>query len=218
MDFIKFPKIARFNREVIITEKIDGTNAQIYIGCGHDDLPDAKPVGDFAEWGVWAGSRNRWLTEKSDNHGFAKWVAHHTPTLVAHLGPGLHYGEWWGQGIQRKYGLDHHRFSLFNVIRWNPDMYHRFKTQPWIDGMGRKGAPPKPKPFYAPPDCCHVVPVMGVTQFATFYPLRFLDQLITKGSVAAPGFMKPEGIVIYHPQGHVLFKVTLDDDGGKHGN
>ena len=31
MEFIKFEKIARLNREIIITEKIDGTNAQICI-------------------------------------------------------------------------------------------------------------------------------------------------------------------------------------------
>jgi len=218
MDFIKFPKIARFNRDVIVTEKIDGTNAQIYIGCGHDDLPDAKPVGDFAEWGIWAGSRNRWLTPESDNHGFAKWVAHHTPTLVAHLGPGLHYGEWWGSGIRRNYSIDQKRFSLFNVIRWNANMYFQFKIQPWIDGGGKKGAPQKPKPFMAPPDCCHVVPVLGVCPFGELNPKFYLRQLEVFGSQAAPGFEKPEGIVIYHTQGHMLFKATLKDDGGKHGN
>ena len=30
-DFAGFPKIARLNRQVIVTEKIDGTNAQIRI-------------------------------------------------------------------------------------------------------------------------------------------------------------------------------------------
>ena len=29
--FVSFPKISRLNRSVIITEKIDGTNAGIYI-------------------------------------------------------------------------------------------------------------------------------------------------------------------------------------------
>jgi len=224
MEFIKFPKIARYDRNIIITEKIDGTNAQIYIGCGHDDLPDAKPVGDWDEWGIWAGSRNRWLTPEKDNHGFAKWVAANQQDLIAHLGPGLHYGEWWGQGIQRKYGLDHHRFSLFNVIRWNPDMYHQFKVGPWIESIGKKGGPDQPKPWNEPPDCCHVVPVLytgpwivgdGIGTPATISALLGLQ---VYGSTAAPGFAKPEGIVIYHPQGHILFKATLDDDGGKHGN
>jgi len=30
-NFLKFPKMARYSRECIVTEKIDGTNAQIYI-------------------------------------------------------------------------------------------------------------------------------------------------------------------------------------------
>lgn len=30
-EFMQFPKMARYSREVIVTEKIDGTNAQICI-------------------------------------------------------------------------------------------------------------------------------------------------------------------------------------------
>ena len=30
-EFIEFPKMARLSRECVITEKIDGTNAQIFI-------------------------------------------------------------------------------------------------------------------------------------------------------------------------------------------
>lgn len=221
MEFIKFPKIPRYNRDCIITEKIDGTNAQIYIGCGHDDLPNFPSVGDFDDWGIWAGSRSRWLTPQDDNHGFARWVHFNSEELIAHLGPGLHYGEWWGQGIQRKYGLDHKRFSLFNVIRWNPDMYHQFKVRPWILSLGpdnkpRRGSPAKPLPFQAPPDCCHVVPVIAVVPFGEFNAKIFMDGLAENGSYAAPGYMKPEGIVIYHAQGNVLFKKTFEDQGGKH--
>lgn len=32
------------------------------------------------------------------------------------------------------------------------------------------------------------------------------------GSVAAPGFANPEGVVIYHTAGNVLFKKTLIKD------
>ena len=45
-----------------------------------------------------------------------------------------------------------------------------------------------------------------------------LGKLGEHGRFAAPGYMKPEGIVIYHTQGHTLFKATFEDDGGKHGN
>jgi hypothetical protein len=33
-----------------------------------------------------------------------------------------------------------------------------------------------------------------------------------KGSYAAPGFMKPEGIVVYHVAASVGFKKTIDND------
>ena len=32
------------------------------------------------------------------------------------------------------------------------------------------------------------------------------------GSSAAPGFKQPEGIIIYHTAGNLLFKVTLVGD------
>ncbi len=39
------------------------------------------------------------------------------------------------------------------------------------------------------------------------------DVIITeKGSVAAPGWMRPEGIIVYHTAAGVLFKVTCEND------
>ncbi|HLE80817.1 MAG TPA: RNA ligase family protein, partial [Dehalococcoidia bacterium] len=100
-DFQEFGKIYRLSRDCIITEKIDGTNAQVVV------LEDGR---------VLAGSRNRWITPEADNFGFARWVKEHEEELRS-LGPGRHYGEWWGSGIQRGYGLKEKRFSLFNVSR-----------------------------------------------------------------------------------------------------
>ena len=96
--FEAFPKIARLSREIVITEKIDGTNAQIYI------TEDGK---------IQAGSRNRIITPEQDNFGFARWVEENHEDLLL-LGEGRHFGEWWGQGIQRRYNLEEKRFSLFN--------------------------------------------------------------------------------------------------------
>lgn len=134
-EFESFPSIGRLSRNVVVTEKIDGTNGQIYVG--DDGL-------------VMAGSRNRWLgLEKiEDAFGFARWVKDHEDELRSGLGPGRHFGEWWGAGIQRRYGLDHKRFSLFNAARWSDDPDER-GVDPEI-GLAR-----------APrPECCHVVPVI----------------------------------------------------------
>lgn len=102
--FESFNKIARYNRDIVVTEKIDGTNAQIFID------------GDVFK----VGSRNRWITPEDDNFGFARWAYEHKDELMG-LGDGRHYGEWWGSGIQRRYDLDEKRFSLFNVFRWGED-------------------------------------------------------------------------------------------------
>jgi len=39
-----------------------------------------------------------------------------------------------------------------------------------------------------------------------------IDQLQNEGSAAAPGFMKPEGIVIFHPASGRAFKKTVEKD------
>jgi hypothetical protein len=39
-----------------------------------------------------------------------------------------------------------------------------------------------------------------------------LQQLEKEGSAIAPGFMKPEGIVIYHTQGNFYLKKTFEKD------
>lgn len=105
VEFQPFGKIPRYSRPCIITEKIDGTNGSIYIG---ED-------GTFL-----VGSRSRWITPENDNHGFAKWAYRHKDELML-LGPGHHFGEWWGRGVQRGYNQIEKHFSLFNVKRWADD-------------------------------------------------------------------------------------------------
>ena len=105
INFQGFPKMARYSRDVIVTEKIDGTNGQIFIGGD----------GEFL-----VGSRTRWITPENDNHGFAKWAYANKEKLIEKLGVGRHFGEWFGNGIQRGYGLPNgdKRFYLFNTSRW----------------------------------------------------------------------------------------------------
>lgn len=170
IEFSPWPKIARLSREVIVTEKIDGTNAQVFV----DD-----------EGNVFAGSRTRWITPSDDNYGFARWVEDHKDDLVK-LGPGHHFGEWWGAGIQRRYGLSEKRFSLFNVSRW-ADVSLR-------------------------PACCAVVPEIWRGNFDELPLERIMRGLAELGSWAVSGFMRPEGIVIYHTASGQMFKKTLEND------
>lgn len=107
-DFKPFGKIPRWDgaQHIVITEKIDGTNAQIWI---NDDCNELK-----------CGSRSRWITPDDDNYGFASWAERNKDALFQ-LGKGTHFGEWWGLGIQRSYNLKRKQFSLFNSLRWNTD-------------------------------------------------------------------------------------------------
>lgn len=186
--FSQFPKMARLSREIVITEKIDGTNAQVLI------TDDGK---------VFAGSRTRWITPQDDNYGFARWVDDHRDELLA-LGPGQHFGEWWGKGINRNYGLDERRFSLFNVRRWALHGTEP-KTYPTLD-------PRITKTQYVLPACCGLVPVLyeGLfTDISIYSALRYLEEA---GSQVAPGFMKPEGIVVFHTAANMCFKKTIEKD------
>jgi hypothetical protein len=191
MKFESFKKIPRFSRKIIITEKIDGTNGQIYIHeTGVYTIPDSNCLYRFETiltdtcLDLYVGSRSRWIVPESDNFGFATWVKENAKELIK-LGPGRHYGEWWGKGIQRGYGLSDKRFSLFNVERWN-----------------NKNAPA----------CCNVVPVLYEGNFNTTEIESVLNELKECGSVAAPGYMNPEGIIIYHTASNYLFKKTLKND------
>ena len=208
MDFQEFPKIARLSREVIVTEKIDGTNGQVFITeC--EGFPAEGCVYQSDGLAVFAGSRTRWILPEKDNHGFAAWVLAHAEELMVGLGPGRHFGEWWGSGIQRGYGLPkgEKRFSLFNTIRWclSDQEPQRIET----------GDPRIEKYQQRLPACCHLVPVLYRGDFSTTAINLALADLERKGSFAAPGFTNPEGIVAYHVAGNVAFKKTIGNDGHK---
>ena len=186
MEFEEFPKMARLSREVIITEKLDGTNGQIAIE-ELDGFPAEGALYQKDGLALWAGSRSRWVTPGDDNYGVAKWALENAEELLL-LGPGRHFGEWWGQGIQRNYNQPRKRFSLFNVVRW---------------GESR-------------PACCDVVPTLWVGQLEEHGMMKgvkeALNRLQKDGSAAAPGFMNPEGIVLFHTAANFGFKKTLHKD------
>ena len=223
MDFKSFSKISRLSREVVVTEKIDGSNAQILIYSPKDKLrfpfadesnipgqdfideyclaihPDNPHVDEEDKLYIFAGSRTRWLKpgKQNDNHAFAHWVKEHANELVM-LGEGRHYGEWYGKGINRGYGLDHKRFALFNVAKWT-------KQTP-------NCIPPLAEGQNYCPDCCDVVPILYQGNFDTAKIYEAQVMLDWEGSRAVPGFMNPEGIVVYHTALGGYFKKTIKDD------
>jgi hypothetical protein len=200
--FERFPSLTRFSQGWTVTEKLDGTNAQIIIVPANEVA--AGQVGEGMKLGynaasdlvILAGSRNRLINTSADNNGFARFVSDNAQDLIEALGEGRHFGEWWGSGIQRNYGLKEKRFSLFNASRW----------------IG-------PKQGGKLPDRVDVVPIIINNEYLG-NPAQAFDEamngLKTMGSHAAPGFMNPEGIVMHHRASGTTFKKTFDyDEAGK---
>lgn len=170
-DFESFASIERVQQPIIITEKIHGTNAQILID-GSD---------------IYAGSRTRWVTPDDDNYDFAKWVYGSREELIAKLGDGRHYGEWYGRGINAGYGLKERRFALFNTTRWNP-----------VRDEGGL------------PERVDVVPVLYQGPFGGNVIADTLAELKASGSRLVPGYTKPEGVVVFFARTNMFLKSTFE--------
>lgn len=172
-EFKEWPKIPRGQNETItITEKIDGTNACVVIS---DD-------GEF----LGCQSRNRIINPDSDNQGFAKWAYDNAEELVK-LGPGYHYGEWAGPGIQSNpHKLDRKKFFLFNTARWtnNPER----------------------------PSCCDVVPILHEGEYRHDVPDLVLGLL--KNEAERLNY-EPEGIVVWFHKTRRYEKYTFKNQSGK---
>ncbi len=175
----EWPKIPHLYRGWTITEKIDGS-------CGAIHFDDA---GNFA-----AQSRNRMVTPEQDNHGFAKWVYDNHESLYIDLGPGVHFGEWWGYKIMRGYDCKSGEkyFSLFNTKKWS-------EKQNLFISSGLK-----------------VIPVLfdGTIKEQTIGGIfQFWKEILqSEGSFAKPGFMRPEGIVAFHQESLQMYKIFLEKD------
>jgi hypothetical protein len=199
-EFVAWPKTPRMFRDMIVTEKIDGTNAAVMVRpldwIGGDAPRDHETVvvrHDEA-FAVGAQSRKQLIRpgKGTDNYGFAQWVHERADQLVELLGPGRHFGEWWGKSIQRGYGMPVRGFSLFNVHR------HAGRSEAFDDGT-----------FLT------VVPTLYQGQFSSMAVRDCAEELHLNGSVAAPGFKDPEGIIVFHVAANRTFKYTLDGDGHK---
>lgn len=209
--FEPFSKIPRYKSALVITEKIDGTNGQITItkcsGLVVDPMHDPTNLSPFCidKWydrsddacfHMYVGSRRRWVAPEGtvglekgcDNYAFAHWAKVNHQQLRS-LGEGQHFGEWYGAGIGRGYGMTDKKFKLFNSARWNDLNPNR-------------------------PKCCGVVDVLPFTD-----PNEAMESLFENGSEITNDFgnrfPNPEGIIVYHPGSRSYFKQTFEYDKGK---
>jgi hypothetical protein len=197
-EFQSFKKIPRLYKDMTISEKLDGSNL-----CIHIDESNT----------VYVGSHNRWLWNSkqeeihNDNFGSARWVKEHLDE-VKQLGVGWHYSEIMGLGIQRTYGLNERRVYLFNANRW---CMHN--EEPKLISKDQKTGIEKYQS--KAPSCFHVVPVLYQGIFSESKITECLETLKTNGSVAVPGYCKPEGVCIYLHAAGQYFKLTIDNPEGK---
>jgi hypothetical protein len=159
--------------QMVITQKIHGTNACVVI------IPN-----ETGELEIRAQSRTRFVYIGDDNYGFAAWVDANKAELVETLGPGYHYGEWAGIGINSGEGLTEKIFVLFDFWKF-----------------------PVERPL---PKGCVVVPILyqGAADLAEVE--KAMEDLKTNGSKLAPGFMRPEGVVI--TLAGTRYKKVFDDE------
>jgi len=205
VSFKKFPKITRLNKDVIVTEKIDGTNATVFIedfktNQDGDEVIVSSSLLSNKTVAIRAGSRNRWLTPKDDNFGFLKWVSENAE-ILANLRPGWHRGEWYGKGIQHGYGLEEKRLALFNPYEFQHKFYASLK-----DAAGNLQ-------LLALKALLQTVPIITIGPIDTA-PKFAMKKLQTEGSQMVPG-QKAEGIIVYNPNSKTYYKDTFDCPTGK---
>lgn len=143
------------------------------------------------------------ITPDDDNYGFAKWVYDNAGVLMDTLGYGYHYGEWFGEGIQKNpLGIEGKRFALFHATKYTEDNGYELNK---VDGL-------------------ETVPLLfhGQAQFDTL--AETIHGLSAFGSrvqgakthwdegltmdVAADA----EGVIVWHKETQQKYKILLEDD------
>jgi hypothetical protein len=204
--FEAWPKTPRLFRDIVVTEKVDGTNSAVIIEqieletYEMDAFTLAIVNRDGFHFAVAAQSRNRLITpgKTTDNHGFAAFVQQNAGQLFDLLGPGRHFGEWWGKGIGKRYvsameGIK--GFALFNTAKH--EGLHEWLT------FGDQQVLVEP------------VRVLYQGPFSEEKIRDTLEELQNDGSWMSP-FDPAEGIVVFHTQSRQTYKITLDgNDAGK---
>lgn len=177
----------RWHKGLTITEKIDGTNACIVIYNGE----------------VKAQSRKRMITPDDDNAGFARWVYDNAGALMDTLGFGYHYGEWFGEGIQKNpLGIEGKRFALFHATKYTEANGYELNK---VDGLETV-----PLLFHGQADAMTIGDILqGLSTFGS--KVRGAKTWIEEDT----GFQisaKAEGIIVWHKETQQKYKILLEDD------
>ncbi|SDH17830.1 hypothetical protein SAMN05421505_11276 [Sinosporangium album] len=104
----------------------------------------------------------------------------------------MHWGEWFGHDINRGYGLKHRQFALFNTGRWKQSDLRLIPS-------------------------LKVVPTIHTGPFSTVSICVETAKLESNGSAIVPGYMAPEGVIVYLTEAQQYFKYTLKGDQRKRG-
>ena len=178
----------RWHKGLTVTEKINGTNACVLIYDGQ----------------VKAQSRKRMITPDDDNYGFAKWVYDNAGVLMDTLGYGYHYGEWFGEGIQKNpLGIEGKRFALFHATKYTEDNGYELNK---VDGL-------------------ETVPLLFHGQANYMTLAEVIEDLENHGS-KVPGakfvrngydhepdvYAPAEGVIVWHKETQQKYKILLEDD------
>lgn len=147
---------------------VHNSNAQILIEEPSGGGWIAEGYG-YKSYTIHAGSRTRWLTHNDDNYGFCKWVMDNRQEIIEKLGPGRHFGEWAGPGINSNEGLKEKTLCLFNWRRFGDKVL---------------------------PENITTVPLLYAGKISLNAINEAMHKLKEQGSMLVPGFMKPEGVVI----------------------
>lgn len=198
-DYGKIPRWA--NEHVWVSEKIDGSNSAVVIERQEEQRETDAVVRyvyvDDVAYVVRAQSRKRFLLpgKQTDNFGFAQYVFDNAEALVKTLGVGRHYGEYWGSGIQRGYGMVNGErwFSLFPTSRVSRSFqnYHDILTVPQLN----------------------IVPELYSGPWSGNVIEDCLDVLRDHGTFASNGAGQAEGVVVTFKLSGARYKAFVNDDG-----
>lgn len=195
IEHIPFESIPRLSKPIFCSEKLHGVNVGFHIDPETDQ--------------VVAQSRKQLITLANDVNGFARWVHENADALREQLGYGLHFGEWFGPGVQKKHftNMTEKRFSLFNTGRWTSEFNEAVLAGADPDDVDQLSTVCTKSPL------CHVVPLLAVAS-TPFDPkiMGLIEKLKAHGSYAAPGWMRPEGVVLYFTAADQYFKWFCEND------